>query len=107
MHLSKKIKKANVVDLVLNAVEELNQQLLPHEQVPLSVDAQLFGSGGNLDSLGLVNLIVLVEERATNELGVSITLTNEKKLSQENSPFRSVQTLASHIHALLEEDRKA
>jgi acyl carrier protein len=57
----------------------------------------LFGKGSDLDSLGLVNFIVSVEENINNRFDVSISIVDEKAMSQKNSPFKSVDSLAEYI----------
>ena len=50
-----------------------------------------------LDSLGVVQLIVEVEQRVEAQHGISLTLANDKAMSQKNSPFRTVGVLADHV----------
>lgn len=87
----------------MQTFEELNEQLPDRQQIPLSTEAIIFGEGGKLDSLGLVNLVLLVEERISDELGYEIAIADEKAVSQKDSPFRSAQTLAEYINQLLQE----
>ena len=93
----------NVKQLVLNALKELNEQLDENKQLEVSENTVLFGRGSRLDSLGLVNLIVLVEEKANETFGASITLADERAMSQAQSPFRTVQSLSDYILMLLKE----
>jgi acyl carrier protein len=60
----------------------------------------LIGPGSLLDSLGLVRLIVDLEQRLQDEYGISLTLADERAMSQKNSPFRTVQSLAGYIWLL-------
>jgi acyl carrier protein len=60
----------------------------------------LLGPGSALDSLGLVTLIVDVEQRLADEYDVSITLASENAMSRRQSPFRTVGTLADYITEL-------
>jgi acyl carrier protein len=92
-----------VKQLVLNALKELNEQLDENKQLEVSENTVLFGRGSRLDSLGLVNLIVLVEEKANETFGASITLADERAMSQAQSPFRTVQSLSDYILMLLKE----
>lgn len=94
-----------VTTVILEALENLNQQLPPGQHVPVSSETRLFGKGGKLDSLGLVTFILLVEERIEGEFGVSIALANERALSQSQSPFRSVQSLSEYAGRLLLEKK--
>ena len=56
-----------------------------------------------MDSLGLVNLIVSVEQNIEDDFDVSITIADERAMSQKHSPFRTVGTLADYIEILLKE----
>lgn len=78
---------------VFNASEVLN--------VRVSDDTVLLGEGGEVDSLGLVRLILTVERQLEDDLGVAISLTDEKAMSQRNSPFRSVGALIAYIATTL------
>lgn len=96
-------ENGTVVQAIYGAIDEVNQQLPGNQHIEKSTDTILFGRSGVLDSLGLVNLIVTVEERVEEEFGVAITIADERAMSQENSPFKSVGTFANYISFLLEE----
>jgi acyl carrier protein len=74
---------------------------------PVSIErrTQLFGKNGLLDSNGLVTVIVGVEERLYSDHGVSVVIADERALSQEKSPFRTVESLADYTTMLIEEQR--
>ncbi len=95
--------KTEIAGLIMDSITELNQQF--PQQLPLeaTADAILFGRGSRLDSLGLVNLIFLVEEKVLAKYDRPITLADERAMSQKNSPFRTVDTLAEYILMLLKE----
>ena len=86
-----------VVDAINSAVDDLNEVLEPEEQLAKSADVALIGQDAQLDSLGLVNLIVLVEEKIQQQFGVGITLVDERAMSQSKSPFRTLGTLAEFV----------
>jgi acyl carrier protein len=88
---------------VRQAIDELNEQLSPEQRVENCPDAKLFGLGAPLDSLGLVNLIVEVEEQLADELDVEVTLANEKAMSRRASPFQSVDSLLDFVEELIRE----
>ncbi len=94
----------DVLKVVLDSVAELNLQLDDSHQLEPSPETQLFGRGSKLDSLGLVNLIVLVEEKTSDTFGKMVTIADEKAMSQKSSPFRTVQTLAEYLLSLLKEN---
>ena len=58
--------------------------------------APLFGIERVLDSLALVGLLVAVEQGIDDELGVTLTLADEKAASQERSPFRTIGSLVAY-----------
>lgn len=96
-------QNGSVVQAIYDAIDEVNQQLPGKQRIEKSTDTVLFGRSGKLDSLGLVNLIVSVEERVEEEFGIVITIADERAMSQRNSPFKSVGTFADYISLLLEE----
>ncbi len=86
----------NVLEAILYpTVDEHNQA----GGAPLSrsPDQPLYGEGAPLDSVALVSLLVAVEQRIEDELGVLITLADEKAMSRSRSPFRTIATLAEYV----------
>lgn len=96
-------KNKRVTGAVFRAVDEVNQQLPKKQELEKSVDTALIGPLSQLDSLGLVNLIVTTEKKIEEEFGVVITLADERAMSQANNPFETIGTLADYISMLLEE----
>jgi acyl carrier protein len=70
--------------------------------VPVSTDTVLLGEGGAVDSLGLVRLVMAIEQKIEDEFGVPVSLTDEKAMSQRNSPFRSVGALIEYATTLVD-----
>ena len=90
------VDEQSVTGEILAAMREFNEQGLPGPQLTINSEAALFGGDAPLDSLGLVNLILLVEERLADRFGLSVSLADERALSQERSPFRDVKSLAAY-----------
>ena len=84
---------------VLQAMENANRSRSADQQLVVSPDAQIFGPGSPLDSLGLVALLIDVEE-SLRDIGLDVTLSDERAVSQVKSPFRSVPALTSYILSL-------
>ena len=99
--------RRSVVDLVVEAAEELNGSLQEEIPVERREDAPLFGDEGVLDSLGLVSLVASVEEAIEDELGVQIALADEKAISHTNSPFLTIGSLAMYAERLVGEQESA
>ncbi len=70
-----------------------------------TVNTVLFGSEGVLDSVALVSFILDVEENIRARTGVSITLADDRAMSQSHSPFRRVSSLADYAAQLVAEQQ--
>jgi len=91
-----------ITQQILDAIRDLNDQLPLDGRIEPSPDAALLAPEGKLDSLGVVNLILLVEERMANRLSTELSLTDDRTLSQSQAVFRDVTSLATHIQLLIE-----
>eukprot|EP01034_Spumella_vulgaris_P003067 gene3067-3955_t len=84
------IQKQAILDLVLAAVQSLNEELEPSLQLQLAADTLLFGEGSDLDSLSLVSVIVDIETAVADQFGEPISLTDDKAMSRPVSPYTHV-----------------
>jgi acyl carrier protein len=91
-------------EAVYRAVDELNGQLPKGVHVEKSPDSPLYGKSGKLESIDLVSLIIEVEEKIKEEFGVSITIADERAMSEQNSPFLTLGTLNEYVAGLLKEN---
>jgi acyl carrier protein len=96
-----------VTKLVYDTIDEVNPTLAPDRQVEKAPSTVLFGEGAMIDSLGLVSIVVGVEQRVIEELDANITIVNEKAMSLRNSPFRTIGVFADYVTALVEEAANA
>ena len=60
-------------------------------------DTPIFGAGSNVDSLGLVTLLVNIEQKIEDEMNVNITIADARAISLKNSPFRNIRSLTDFI----------
>lgn len=93
-------RAARIRDVVYEALADINRQLPAAQRFAPEEATVLCGAGAGLDSLGLVNLIVGVEERLRRTLGCEVNLADENLLGQADSPFRTVATLVAFIESL-------
>ena len=98
------MNQPDVLAAVLEAVAEYNEQLNEEQRLELNPETRLLGKSSKLDSFGLVNLIIVVEEKLYDKFDKSITLADDRAMSQEHSPFRSVQSLSDYAYTLLSEN---
>lgn len=85
-----------VRDAVYAAIEDLNGMLPPERRVSRDLDAPLSEPAGPLNSLGLVNLVVAVEDHVEQAFGVAVNLADGPAASAGN-PFATVRSLATHL----------
>jgi len=97
-------KRKKIENLTFSAIKEINEQLPREQQLGESRKTILFGKDGSLDSLGLVNFLVIIEQNIEDEFSVNIVIADEKAMSQKHSPFRTIDTLVDYIEILLKED---
>ncbi len=97
------MKIENIEKIVFSTIDALNQELNKEDRLKKSLETRLFGGNSNLDSLDLINLVVAVEQNIEDEFDVTITLADERAMSQETSPFKTVGTLTDYIEMILEE----
>lgn len=63
----------------------------------------LFGPDGLFDSLGVVSLVLAVEEAVEERFDASITLADQRAMAESTSPFRTVGLLAEYTDRLVRE----
>lgn len=101
MAVSMPVDRESVLRAVFATVDEVNQTLPDDRKLEKSVETRLFGQRGELDSLELVNFIVMLEQRLADEFGLVVTLADEKAISRTTSPFSTVERLADYVIELL------
>ena len=93
-------KAASIVNA---AIEEVNRLRPKSKRIGDDEHTKLFGRSGSLDSLGLVNLIVAIEEIAEDNYNASLTLGRETSLSAQEEVFATVGSLTAYVARLLDE----
>jgi acyl carrier protein len=99
--------REEIITLVVGGLSDTLAQndITPAEA--LGEGTYLIGRRSMLDSLGLVTLIVDLEQRIEEQYDVALTLANDRAMSQKNSPFLTVGSLADYILTLIAEERGA
>jgi acyl carrier protein len=94
-------QRETVVGIIFKALASLNEERDSKVQIPIDLDTPLFGRSSLLDSLSLVSVIVDVETGVSDAFGVSVSLTDDRALGQQVSPFSSVAAMADYTVVLL------
>lgn len=93
--------------VVIDCLKDSLEQFGSTPATEVNQDTVIVGQGAVLDSIGVVSLIVDIEQRLESDHDLSVTLASEKAMSQRSSPFRNAGVLADHICAVAQEGRAA
>lgn len=96
------LERREVVDMICQIVSEI-----PGAPQNIDEDTHLFGAKGFLDSLKLVNVVLDAEQQINDSYNLTISLADDRSVSQERSPFRTVASLADYIVAVAAEHTRA
>jgi acyl carrier protein len=96
------MNRADIERIVYTAVDELNATLPEDKRLPSQGETRLIGEGGQLDSIGLVDLILSVEQKVQDADGAAITIADEKAFSQKQSPFLTLGALTDYVTTLVQ-----
>jgi acyl carrier protein len=96
-----KINREKISELVFNCIKKYQEEYEQIIDIAEGEQTRLFGGNGQLDSLGLVSLVVSIEEEIETELGVAIVLADEKAMSRRTSPFSRIGNLIDYIDELV------
>ncbi len=91
-----------LVALIVGVLQEQSDGRGVKIAVELGGETPLFGRDGVLDSMGLVTLVVALEQTIEDEYGVSVSLADERALAERKSPFRTIGTLADYARRVIE-----
>jgi acyl carrier protein len=89
--------------VIFRAMENLNAELGVERAVRVSLDTELFGIKAEIDSLSLVSLIVDIESSLNADYSCEVSLTDDRAMMREISPFTNVIALRDYIVELLAE----
>jgi acyl carrier protein len=90
------IDRTVAMEIVLSALRDAVDQN-GGDVSGITEETVVVGPGAVIDSIGVVSLIVDIEQRLEMEHEISVTLANDRAMSQRNSPFRTPAVLADHI----------
>ena len=101
------IDRKTALDVVTGCLREAIEQSGAQDPVVVDENTVIVGKDAVIDSVGVVSLIVDIEQRLEMDFNVSVTLANDKAMSQRSSPFRTAGVLAEHVCAVAAEGQAA
>jgi len=67
------------------------------KNITVTEETEIFGTKSIIDSLQLINLIVIIEEEVYEITGEEIIIVDDAAVIVGNSPFKTVQSLTSFV----------
>ncbi len=101
------VGKQQLLELLYECLAEANLERLDEDRLACDPSTVLFGDGAGLDSMDLVRLVVLFEQNINDVVGTELSLTDDRAMSEQNSPFQSVASLVDYAERLLKEEADA
>lgn len=90
-----------LLDVIYRTIDEANEQQEAGRKISKSTDTVLLGDSSLLDSVGLINFVISLEQQVEQRLGASISLTAEPEMFSTESPLRTVAALAEYLQRQL------
>lgn len=88
---------ADIEALIFSTIDEVNGQLPPEGRLEKSSDTVIVGDGGVLDSLGVINFLVSLEEKVAGATGKSVALLRDDLMEKQNSALHTVASINQYI----------
>src|SRR5918995_6577233 len=102
---STSVDSEDVVSLIVQNVQQYIPEGVSNSYPCFDRETKLLG-GGIVDSLGLVSLIVSIEQAIEDTWNISLSLADERAMSQTRSPYRTVGSLAEYVTGLIAERKR-
>lgn len=90
-----------ILALVLETVRAYRLALSADRETTIEADSSLFGPEGALDSIGLVSVVIELEQKLSDASGQDVSLMNDRAMSRSHNPFRTPRALADYAHGQL------
>ena len=96
------MNKKNIVEFVTSTIKD--ELELNDKSANIRYDTPIIGSNSPIDSMGLVQLCLSLEEKA-EELGFEFDWTTESAMSRSRGMFRSIESLSNEFVSQYHEKR--
>ena len=68
------------------------------KNITINDETEIFGSKSNINSLQLVNLIVIIEAEVLKQTGKEIIVVDDDAVISDESPFQTIQSLSEFVY---------
>lgn len=90
-----------IITLIYASLDEIESFIDLESPLKKDLDQPLFTKNGPLDSMGLVNLLITLEEKIDSEFNKSVQLMRADFLQTEQNPLASVESLSIYVFGML------
>ncbi len=99
------MNRDQLVSLIVDTAQDYILSDPKRASVTIDETTRLFGTQGLFDSVGLVSVLLDVEQQINDQWGVSITIADDRAMSQSRSPFRTISSLTDYVLTLIQEQQ--
>jgi hypothetical protein len=103
MFNNEKMNKSEIFKVVEMQLNTLNDSLPDDQKFNVSSETMLFGRGSSIDSMSLVSVIVDLETYFLDEHNREVSLTDDRAMTREISPFDNVKNLVDYLYEIINE----
>ena len=96
--------KEKIQEIMSQTINQSASELGHSETFDFSPDVVLFGAGAIIDSLTLVSFIVDLEGNLSDFFEKEISLTDDRAMTREISPFETLGALKDYIIEIIEKN---
>jgi acyl carrier protein len=99
------MQREEIVKIVFESLNVINSMRSRNQgKLPLDEETRLLGENSKLDSLGLVTLLIDIEQRLVEKYSLSVDLLEEQTASSEKKYLSSVKTLIDYIFIIAQRE---
>ena len=91
------MSRGKITTIIYDTIDEINDENPYDMRLNKSPNTIISGDKGKLDSLGVINFIITLEEKIDKEFNKIINLQNEDLLLSNESPLEKVESLIDYL----------
>lgn len=97
------MKREQVLKIIIENVRNLVDTYPENQRFNVDENTILFGLKSEIDSLSLVSVIVDLETEFYDSFNIEMSLTDDRAMTREVSPYDNISVLADYIVELVTE----
>ena len=94
--------RKHIIDIIVASIEETGGLMPGAPLDDLTESTAIAGPGGFVDSIGLTLLALEIEEQLNNQLPQRVSINDDRTMTLQPSPFRTIGALADYVMSQLQ-----